>query len=68
MSHFYVFRQKTRSGIADGLTKANADSNVRAIVLTGKGKTFPAGADITEFSKGRYTSGMNILNIHYISQ
>jgi 3-hydroxyacyl-CoA dehydrogenase len=40
-----------RSGIRDGITRAIADSEVKAIVLTCAGRTFIAGADITEFSK-----------------
>ncbi|MBL8173097.1 MAG: enoyl-CoA hydratase/isomerase family protein, partial [Bryobacterales bacterium] len=38
-------------GIAEGLRAANADPAVRAIVLTGGGRTFIAGADIREFEK-----------------
>jgi 3-hydroxyacyl-CoA dehydrogenase len=43
--------QAVRQGLADGLTKALADQEVHAIVLIGKGRTFTAGADITEFGK-----------------
>ncbi len=42
-----------RQGLADQVTAANADPAVKAIVITGTGKAFSAGADITEFSKGR---------------
>jgi 3-hydroxyacyl-CoA dehydrogenase len=34
------------------LTEANADPDVKAIVLTGTGRFFSAGADISEFSTG----------------
>lgn len=34
----------------DGVQKALADDIVKAIVVVGKGRTFPAGADIREFS------------------
>ena len=39
----------TRQGIASGLDRALADDAVRAIVITGAGKAFSGGADITEF-------------------
>ena len=41
----------TRRGIVDGLNKALADASVKAIVITGAGKAFSGGADITEFGK-----------------
>jgi 3-hydroxyacyl-CoA dehydrogenase len=39
-----------RSGIADGLAKAEADPAVRAVVLIGSAKAFSGGADIREFN------------------
>src|SRR4051812_44117373 len=42
---------KVRGGLADAFRLANADSEVKAIVLICEGKTFIAGADITEFGK-----------------
>jgi 3-hydroxyacyl-CoA dehydrogenase len=38
-----------RQGLFDGVTKALADSSVKAIVLTGMHRAFIAGADISEF-------------------
>ena len=41
----------TRRAIVAGLNQANADAAVKAIVITGAGKAFSGGADITEFGK-----------------
>jgi 3-hydroxyacyl-CoA dehydrogenase len=38
-----------RSGLEKAFNEANADASVKAIVLTGTGRFFSAGADITEF-------------------
>jgi 3-hydroxyacyl-CoA dehydrogenase len=40
-----------RQGLRDGVTQANADPAVVAIVIACAGRTFMAGADITEFGK-----------------
>jgi len=40
-------------GIADIFFRLGQDSNVRAIILTGAGKNFSVGADVSEFSKVR---------------
>src|SRR3984885_6520354 len=40
-----------RDGLAEGLRKAMADEGVSALVLVCEGKTFIAGADISEFGK-----------------
>jgi len=40
-----------REGIFEGIKKATGDSSVKAIVLICEGRTFIAGADITEFGK-----------------
>jgi len=38
-----------RAGIAEALDETNADAAVKAVVLTGTGKAFSGGADVTEF-------------------
>ena len=43
--------QAVRQGLIETLAKALADTDVQAIVLIGKGRTFVAGADISEFGK-----------------
>jgi 3-hydroxyacyl-CoA dehydrogenase len=40
-----------RSAMIDGIARLNADANLKAGVLACEGRTFMAGADITEFGK-----------------
>ena len=40
-------------GILDCLDRANADPEIKAMVLIGAGRSFIAGADIRQFGKGR---------------
>lgn len=44
--------QSVRQGLLEAIRGANADRDVKAVVLSCRGKTFIAGADITEFGKG----------------
>ena len=53
----------TRQGIASGLDRALADDAVRAIVVTGAGKAFSGGADITEFGTDK---AMQEPNLHSV--
>ena len=46
-----ALKQVVRAGLLSTLTQARGDAATRAIVLVGAGRTFIAGADITEFSK-----------------
>ena len=43
--------QAVRQGILDGVRAADANPSVKAVVLVCEGRTFIAGADITEFGK-----------------
>src|SRR5262245_38477700 len=43
--------QQVRAGITQGMQQAIGDAAIKAIVLICEGKTFIAGADITEFGK-----------------
>jgi 3-hydroxyacyl-CoA dehydrogenase len=45
----------TRAGIVEGIARANGDPAVSAIVITGAGKAFSGGADITEFNTPKAT-------------
>ena len=53
----------TRLGIADGLSKANADVAVKAIVITGAGKAFSGGADIKEFGTPKALQEPHLLSV-----
>ncbi len=46
-----ALRHDVRVGIMDGLKTARDDDAVKAVVIACKGRTFIAGADITEFGK-----------------
>ena len=43
--------QTVRKGLADGIAAALADDSIKAVVIRCDGRTFFAGADITEFGK-----------------
>ena len=46
-----ALRHGVRKGIMENVVAARDDASVEAIILTGAGRTFVAGADITEFGK-----------------
>lgn len=46
-----AFSEVTYGEIADAMHKADADANVKAVIITGVGKTFCAGGDVKYFSK-----------------
>src|ERR671931_2896665 len=51
--------QHVRQGLHEGLKQAIADSAAQAIVITCAGRTFIAGADITEFGKPPRDPGLH---------
>jgi 3-hydroxyacyl-CoA dehydrogenase len=46
-----ALKRDIRAGILDAFVQARDDDQIVAIVLTGAGRTFSGGADITEFGK-----------------
>src|ERR1044071_7111017 len=53
-----ALRHGVRKGIAECFAQARDDASVEAIVVTGAGRTFVAGADITEFGKPSQPPGL----------
>ena len=53
----------TRRAIVEGVNRANADASIEAIVITGAGKAFSGGADITEFGTERATQDPHLLSV-----
>jgi len=53
----------TRLAITEGLAKADADSAIKAIVITGAGKAFSGGADIKEFGSPKALQEPNLLSV-----
>ena len=53
----------TRLAITEGVAKANADAAIKAIIITGGGKSFSGGADITEFGSPKSFQEPNLLSV-----
>src|SRR5262245_19400765 len=51
--------QHVRQGLADGLQQSLADDGIGAVVIVCAGRTFIAGADITEFGKPPREPGLH---------
>lgn len=51
--------QGVRQGLKEGVAKALADDAVKAILVICEGRTFIAGADITEFASGPAEPGLH---------
>jgi 3-hydroxyacyl-CoA dehydrogenase len=56
-----------RTGLLDGISAANLNDDARAIVLICEGRTFIAGADITEFGGGG-PSGASLTDVQSAMQ
>ena len=53
----------TRLSITDNLQKANADTAIKSIVITGAGTAFSGGADIKEFGSPKALAEPNLLSV-----
>ena len=53
----------TRLAITEALNKANVDTTVTSVVLTGAGKAFSGGADIKEFGSPKALQEPNLLSV-----
>ena len=53
----------TRQALTDALAQANADTAVKAIVITGAGKAFSGGADIKEFGSPKAFQEPNLHSV-----
>ena len=54
-----ALKHEVRAGIADAMRQLQDDDSVRAVVLACAGRTFCAGADITEFGKPPREPGLS---------
>ena len=52
-----------RKGLVEAIEAANADAAVKAVVVTGGGKMFSGGADITEFNTPRAEQAPNLHDV-----
>ncbi len=55
--------EKVLTELYDAFTKISNDSNVRAVILTGEGKAFVAGADIAKMSELNSLEGRNMMKL-----
>jgi 3-hydroxyacyl-CoA dehydrogenase len=53
-----ALKHEVRAGLAEGLRQAREDTAVKAVVIACAGRTFFAGADITEFGKPPQAPGL----------
>ena len=60
-----VLHFKMLNSLHEALVKADKDSNVHAILVTGVGKAFSAGADVKELIEGDFESGLRWLKAYW---
>ncbi|HEY3641213.1 MAG TPA: enoyl-CoA hydratase/isomerase family protein, partial [Xanthobacteraceae bacterium] len=54
-----ALKHEVRAGLAEALRQARDDAAVKAVVIACAGRTFFAGADITEFGKPPQAPGLH---------
>lgn len=62
---FHSFNRGMSHALLEALSSAEEDNNIRAIIITGSGKAFSAGQDLTEATAVDGPTIENILNEHY---
>ncbi|MBK8734454.1 MAG: enoyl-CoA hydratase/isomerase family protein [Saprospiraceae bacterium] len=62
---FHSFNREMSHALLEALSAAEEDNNIRAIIITGSGKAFSAGQDLTEATAVDGPTIENILNEHY---
>jgi 2-(1,2-epoxy-1,2-dihydrophenyl)acetyl-CoA isomerase len=62
---FHSFNREMSHALLEALSTAEEDNNIRAIIITGSGKAFSAGQDLTEATAVDGPTIENILNEHY---
>ena len=62
---FHSFNREMSHALLEALSAAEEDNNIRAIIITGSGKAFSAGQDLTEATAIDGPTIENILNEHY---
>ena len=62
---FHSFNREMSHALLEALSIAEEDNEIRAIIITGSGKAFSAGQDLTEATAVDGPTIENILNEHY---
>ncbi|MEM2947398.1 MAG: enoyl-CoA hydratase/isomerase family protein [Candidatus Bathyarchaeia archaeon] len=60
-----VLHLKMLKELYEALTRAERDDEVQAILITGVGKAFSAGADVKELMRGNFEKGLRWLKAYW---
>ena len=55
--HLNAYNVQMRDDFSEALTAVRCDDEVKALIISGQGRAFCAGADLNEFGTGAVTSG-----------